>query len=261
MTPMNHSRLRTSVAIVALAGALGAFGPTTGHVQAQAKAVQPIDGGWPRASVTASGAHLIVYQPQIASWVNQANVVLYTAISYTPAGAQKASLGTVKAEATTSVAVDQRLVSFSEFHITETNFTTLDRDQLQAGGRGSHHRSAADRAGDRARSRARQRQREPDHSEERRRRESRSAADLLQHDDGDPGESRRRSDLEPDSGQRSQVCGQHQLGSVRVHPDADVLPARHRQLAERDGVKGPWTHAGRCPTASRSCRTLPTGKT
>jgi hypothetical protein len=132
MTTMNHESLRRSVAIVALLGTLGSMAPGNRHVQAQtAKAVQPIDGGWPRASTTASGAHLIVYQPQIASWVNQANVVLYTAISYTPLGAQKASLGTVKAEATTSVAVEQRLVSFSEFHITETNFTTLDRDQLR----------------------------------------------------------------------------------------------------------------------------------
>jgi hypothetical protein len=96
-----------------------------------AKTAPPVDGGWPRASTTASGASLVVYQPQISSWQDQKDVVLYAAVSYTPKGAQKAALGTVKAESATSVATDDRLVSFSEFRITESNFATLQRDQVR----------------------------------------------------------------------------------------------------------------------------------
>ena len=41
------------------------------------------------------------------------------------------ALGTIKVESDTSVALDERLVSFSEFKITESNFPTLQRDQLR----------------------------------------------------------------------------------------------------------------------------------
>ena len=91
----------------------------------------PPDGGWPRAYTTASGAALVVYQPQISSWADQKHVVLYAAVSYTPKGAKAPALGTVKVESDTSVALDERLVSFSEFKITESNFPTLQRDQLK----------------------------------------------------------------------------------------------------------------------------------
>ena len=30
---------------------------------------QPADGGWPRAYITSSGARLVRYEPQIASWL------------------------------------------------------------------------------------------------------------------------------------------------------------------------------------------------
>ena len=50
---------------------------------------------------------------------------LYAAVSYTPKGAKKPALGTVKVESDTSVALDERLVSFSELKITEPNFPTL----------------------------------------------------------------------------------------------------------------------------------------
>ena len=43
----------------------------------------------------------------------------------------KPALGTIKVESDTSVALDERLVSFSEFKITESNFPTLPREQLQ----------------------------------------------------------------------------------------------------------------------------------
>ena len=63
-----------------------------------------------------------IYQPQIASWTDQKHIVAYAAVSYTPKGAAKPALGTVKVESDTSVALDERLVSFSELKITESNF-------------------------------------------------------------------------------------------------------------------------------------------
>jgi hypothetical protein len=96
-----------------------------------AKTPVPTDGGWPRTHVTASGATLVIYQPQVASWANQKHAVLYSAISYMPKGAPKAALGTIKVESDTSVSVGERLVNFSEFKITESNFPTLQRDELR----------------------------------------------------------------------------------------------------------------------------------
>ena len=52
-------------------------------------------------------------------------------MSYTAKGATTPAIGTVKVESDTSVALDERLVSFSEFKITESNFPTLQRDQLR----------------------------------------------------------------------------------------------------------------------------------
>jgi len=127
-----HARRRRVSAHTAFVVAMGVLASSIGAlVGAQGPPVQPIDGGWPRVSTTASGAHLIVYQPQIASWLNQQHIVLYAAVSYTPNGAQKASLGTIKAESVTSVAVDQRLVSFADLRITESNFPTLETNQTQ----------------------------------------------------------------------------------------------------------------------------------
>ena len=73
----------------------------------------------------------MIYQPQIASWVDQKDIVFYAAVSYTPAGAAKAALGTIKAESPTSVSTAERLVSLADLRITEPNFSTLTRDQVR----------------------------------------------------------------------------------------------------------------------------------
>ena len=98
---------------------------------ANATADEPADGGWPRAYTTGAGANLILYQPQVASWANQAHVMMYSAVSYHSKGAKAPSLGTVKIEADTSVAVAERLVNFSQFTISEANFPALPKDQLR----------------------------------------------------------------------------------------------------------------------------------
>jgi len=96
------------------------------------KAAQPVeaDGGWPRSYTTPAGSSVVVYTPQVASWDNEKLLVLYAAVAYTPQGAAKAALGTVKAEAKTKVALDERLVELSVVKITDANFPTLSKEQV-----------------------------------------------------------------------------------------------------------------------------------
>jgi hypothetical protein len=91
----------------------------------------PPDIGWPRAYQTPSGIRFMIYQPQIASWEAQRRMVAYAAVSVEFAGEKKPDLGTVKVEANTKVALDDRLVSFSDMTLTETNFPTLSKDQVR----------------------------------------------------------------------------------------------------------------------------------
>src|SRR3954466_7850747 len=143
---INHSSaLRRHVAIVMIATVTAT--PVSPLLQAQTTAAKapataakapataaptppPPDGGWPRAYSTASGAALVVYQPQISTWANQKHAVMYTAVSYTQKGAAKPALGTMKVESDTSGAVYERLVSFSQLKLAEPNFPTLSRDQV-----------------------------------------------------------------------------------------------------------------------------------
>jgi hypothetical protein len=90
----------------------------------------PVDGGWPRAYITPSAASLILYQPQIASWVDQKTLVLFSAVAYTPKNGKRA-LGTVKATADTQIATEERLVNYSAVKVDEANFPTLDKPQVQ----------------------------------------------------------------------------------------------------------------------------------
>ena len=124
------------------------------------------------------------------------HAVFYSAISYMPQGAPKAALGTIKVESDTSVSVGDRLVNFSEFKITESNFPTLAARPASNAHRGNSGRGSAQPARDRARPYVGQYQQERDHPEERRRREGGSADDLLQHDASSARQPRWRPDLE-----------------------------------------------------------------
>jgi hypothetical protein len=120
---------------VAGAGAQGATPQTAAAAPAKTAAAPArapdVDGGWPRAYNAPSGAMFILYQPQIASWTDQKHVVAFIAVSYTPKGAPKPALGTIKIEADTGVAVPERLVSFNDFKITDAKFPTLSADQVK----------------------------------------------------------------------------------------------------------------------------------
>lgn len=139
-----HAQPRRRLVAIATALAM-AFGPTAplAASQAQAPAAAPkaapaapapaasVDGGWPRAYATPSGGRILVYQPQVASWEGQRRMVAYAAVGYEAKGAAKPALGSLKIEANTKVAVSERLVSFSDFRITESSFPTLPKESVR----------------------------------------------------------------------------------------------------------------------------------
>jgi hypothetical protein len=89
------------------------------------------DRGWPRGYSLANEAQIVMYQPQIASWENQKQLVAFAALSHVAKGEQKPALGTIKFETDTEVSLEQRLVKFSKIKIIETNFQTLSKEQTQ----------------------------------------------------------------------------------------------------------------------------------
>jgi len=109
-----------------------AAAPAQPAAPAPAVSVGMVDGGWPRAYSTSSGASLVLYQPQVSSWDNQKLMTAYAAASYTPLGAPKPALGTLQIEADTTVSVTERLVDFSKYRILEANFPTLPKEQLRS---------------------------------------------------------------------------------------------------------------------------------
>jgi hypothetical protein len=92
----------------------------------------PVDGGWPRYYSLPSGASILLYQPQIASWDKQVKLVAFSAVSYrTNAAETKPAMGTVKLEADTKVAVDDRLVKLSNMKIAEASFGSLAKENVR----------------------------------------------------------------------------------------------------------------------------------
>jgi hypothetical protein len=98
---------------------------------AVAAATPPVDGGWPRMHSLASGASILMYQPQISSWDKQTHLVAFSAVSYRLKTGDKPALGTIRLEADTKVALEDRLVSFQPMKIVETNFQTLTKEQVR----------------------------------------------------------------------------------------------------------------------------------
>jgi len=90
-----------------------------------------VDGGWPRALLTATGGQLLIYQPQISTWERQKEMLAYAAVSYQMKGATRPELGTVTFEANTDVSLEERLVRFTNIRVTESNFPKLTREQVR----------------------------------------------------------------------------------------------------------------------------------
>jgi hypothetical protein len=91
----------------------------------------PIDGGWPRLANLPSGGTVLIYQPQVASWDKQAHLVAFSAVSHRAKGVDKPAVGTIRLEADTKVALEDRLVSFQKMKIAEANFQTLPKEQVR----------------------------------------------------------------------------------------------------------------------------------
>lgn len=75
---------------------------------------------------------VVIHQPQIASWDDQKKMVAWSAVAYTPKGASTATMGTIKIEAKTKVSTQERLVSFKDFQITDSAFSTMKPDDSKA---------------------------------------------------------------------------------------------------------------------------------
>jgi len=86
---------------------------------------------WPRAYSLPSEAQMVIFQPQAQSWEGQKHLVALAAVSYTKKDAPKPDLGTVKLEADTSVALQERMVKFATVKVSETNFQSLTKEQVQ----------------------------------------------------------------------------------------------------------------------------------
>jgi hypothetical protein len=95
-------------------------------------ASQQVDKPWPRSYQSPSGASIVIYQPQIASWDDQKRIVGFVAASYQPTGeVEKPAVGILKIEADTIVSLTERLVKLSPLKITEANFQSLAKEQTQ----------------------------------------------------------------------------------------------------------------------------------
>jgi hypothetical protein len=92
---------------------------------------QQVEKAWPRSYTAPSGAKIVIYEPQAASWDDQKRLVGYAAVSYLPAGQAAPSMGSLKIEADTSVSLQERLVKFSVIKITEANFPSLSKEQTR----------------------------------------------------------------------------------------------------------------------------------
>jgi hypothetical protein len=99
--------------------------------QAEADTIPDPDGGWPRAIPTPSGGMIVMYQPQVESWEGQKRMKAMAAVSYTPKGAQRPGLGTVRLESPTSTSVEERMVNFQKIEITSMRFASLEKQEAK----------------------------------------------------------------------------------------------------------------------------------
>lgn len=120
----------TVLAQTAKSEATPAKAPSTASAPAAPAPPDP-DGGWPRSLTTATGATLIMYQPQILSWDGQERLEAMAALSYLQKGGTKPELGTIQLWSPTSVSMDDRLVELTKLQIKEIKFAGLGKDQSQ----------------------------------------------------------------------------------------------------------------------------------
>jgi hypothetical protein len=86
------------------------------------------EGSWPHV-ITAGGASVTVYQPQVIAWPEHKTLRARAAISVQPAGQAKPILGTVNVEGTTETDLATRSVLFSDPKLITSRFPSLDTEQ------------------------------------------------------------------------------------------------------------------------------------
>src|SRR5687767_8008678 len=118
--------------LTAPGGALGAWMQVSRTASPAAPAPASPDGEWPRRYTAPDGAAVVVFEPQVAEWIDQKRMTVHAAVSHTPRDGGTALLGTILVEADTRVSVEQRLVDFSSFRIIQSNFPSASRDQAAA---------------------------------------------------------------------------------------------------------------------------------
>jgi len=99
--------------------------------QAQQPPAEGGDPGWPRNYKLPNGGSVVIYQPQIQSWEEQKKIVMWSAVSYTETPKVKPILGTLRVDAKTKVAVNERLVSFSDWELKEAHFKGQTEEQTE----------------------------------------------------------------------------------------------------------------------------------
>src|ERR1041385_2540873 len=109
----------------------GVIGQATGTTTARRPSTVQTSDVWPRAYALPSEAQMVIFQPQAQSWEGQKHLVAMAAVSYTKKDAPKPDMGTIKLEANTSVALEERMVKFATVKVTETNFQSLAKEQIQ----------------------------------------------------------------------------------------------------------------------------------
>ena len=189
--------------------------PTTKPPRPPSRPHPAVDGGWPRLYDLPSGGSMLVYQPQIATWDKQTHMVAFSAVSLSRQGRRQAGARDDQAR---SRHEGRGRRSPGQLPEHEDRRGELP-DPAEGAGAGDRHRRSTTAIPDDERVIALDRvlanvDKSQHRPEERRRHQGRSADDLLQQDAGGDREPRRRSDLEPDQGERSQVRGEHELGSV-----------------------------------------------
>src|SRR5262245_53196465 len=116
--PSNHLRLNRSglapVLALTLARAIASALTTSPQEALTNNQVAAGDQGWPRLFTLPAGDSALIYQPQIANWDNQKHIVALSAVSYLAKDATQPTLGTLKIEADTSIALEARLVELSD---------------------------------------------------------------------------------------------------------------------------------------------------
>ncbi len=86
---------------------------------------------YPRTYKLSSGGSVTLFEPQIASWFGQDRMVAWSAISYEAKPGDTPAVGSIKIEANTDVALDDRLVRFRDFEIPEVNLSALSREDAR----------------------------------------------------------------------------------------------------------------------------------